>query len=340
MKIGVELEYWVTDSEGKLTSSKKLAERLDFAEQEFVEPLIEIKTKPNEDIEEINQEIVHKLKELIQTAEQLNQKIVPLGTPLNSGSIEKIPSERGEIQKKIIGKGLEAAKRVAGTHIHFEKKNVKNQLNTLTALDPALALTNSSPYYKGEKVASSSRNQVYRNKCYQKYPQHGQLWSYVDSVQEWKDKISEAFEEFLKAGREQRVSSKQIKDNFQSENALWTPVRLRKDFPTVEWRAPDVGNLEDTLRMIKEIKQIMESHKKPKKPPFGELKELSEEAISEGLQSQDVRNYLQEYGFEVEEYSPLSREIEGEEATSFEKVTDVRLRVSKMFEEQLDKIDS
>lgn len=339
MKIGVELEYWVTDSEGRLVSSRELAEKLEFAEQEFVEPLIEVKTRPNSDFQQIKEEITGKLKQLIQTAEELDQRIVPLGTPLNSEDIEKISSERGEIQERIVGEDLEAAKRVAGTHIHFEKKDVKDQLNRLTALDPALALTNSSPYYQGEKTASSSRNQVYRYRCYRNFPQHGQLWNYVESVHEWEERIDEAFEEFLQSGEKEGVTAEEIKDNFQPENTLWTPVRLRKDFPTVEWRAPDVGRLEDTLRMVKEVKEVMEEARFSR-PLFDELGKLSEKAIEEGIQNRDVREYLLDCGFDVGGYSPLSQEVEQGDSVSLEEAREIRLKASEMLEEDLDKVES
>ena len=335
MKIGVELEYWVTDSEGRLVSSRELAEKLEFAEQEFVEPLIEIKTRPNSNFQQIKEEITGKLKQLVRTAKELDQKIVPLGTPLNSEEIGKIPSERGEIQEKIVGEDLEAAKRVAGTHIHFEKKDVKDQLNRLTALDPALALTNSSPYYQGEKTASSSRNRVYRYRCYRKFPQHGQLWNYVESVDEWEERIDEAFEEFLQAGEKEGVTAEEIEDNFQPENALWTPVRLRKDFPTVEWRAPDVGKLEDTLRMVKEVKEVMEKDNFSK-PSFDELGKLSEKAIEEGLQNEEVREYLLDCGFDVGGYSPLSQEIEAGENLSLQEVRKIRLSVAEEFSDTVN----
>jgi len=331
MKIGVELEYWVINQKGKLVSSEKLSEKLDFAEQEFIEPLVEIKTQPNKNFKEIEKEIISKLKELVRTAERQDQRIVPLGTPLNSQNIEKIPSERGEVQEKIIGKDLEAAKRVAGTHIHFEKKDIKQQLNTLTALDPALALTNSSLYYHGQKVASSSRSHVYRNKCYQNFPEHGQLWDYVESVEEWNNKITETFEEFISSAQKQGITKEKINQNFKPENALWTPVRLRKDFPTVEWRAPDAGNLPDTLRMIEEIKEVMENKQDYSKPSFIELKNLSEKAILEGLQNEEVRDYLRSYGFSVDKYSPITGELEAGEELTLEEARKIRLKVAEQF---------
>jgi len=327
MKIGIELEYWVINQEGKLVSSKKLAENTDSAEQEFVEPLIEVKTSPSSSIESLKNEIKGKLKKLFNSADSLDQNIVPLGTPLNSGKIEMLESKRGKIQSKIIGENLEAAKRVAGTHIHFEKKEVKQQLNTLTALDPALALTNSSPYYQGEKTASSSRNRVYRYQCYQDFPEHGQLWNYTDSVQEWEERIEENFQKFKNEAKTCNVSEKELNKYFSAHDALWAPIRLRKEFPTIEWRAPDSGRLQDTLRMASEIKSIVE--KGVERPEFEELQNLSCESINRGLESSEVNSYLSECGFSVDKYNPISSEIDNNQSISIKQAREIRLKYAK-----------
>ena len=336
MKIGIELEYWVVNQKGKLVSSQKLAEKTDSAEQEFVEPLIEVKTSPSSSIEELNHEVKRKLKKLLYAADSLDQKIVPLGTPLNSGKIEMLESERGRIQSKIIGENLEAAKRVAGTHIHFEKKQVKKQINTLTALDPALALTNSSPYYQGEKTSHSSRNQVYRYHCYQDFPQHGQLWRYTDSVQEWEERIEKNFQIFKYKGKTCNISKNKLKKYFSPYNALWTPIRLRKKFPTIEWRAPDSGRIRDTLRMASEIKSIVE--KEVDKPKFEEIQNLSRKAINQGLESPEIKTYLSKCGFSVDKYNPISLEIEKNQSISIEQARKIRLKYAKELNREIDKI--
>lgn len=338
MKIGLELEYWVTDDKGELVSSQELAESLDFAEQEFVHPLIEIKTTPHEEIEELRKEVKEKLGKLCREAENLDQCIIPLGTPLDSEGIEALPSRRGKIQRKIIGDNLEAAKRVAGTHIHFEQEDVKQQLNTLTALDPALALLNSSPYYQGKRPASSSRSQVYRYQCYRNFPKHGQLWTYTDSVSEWENRIHKRFEEFVEAAKKQGIDQNELEEYFTPFNALWNPVRLRKDFPTVEWRAPDTGRVDDVLRAAEETKRIMESPEQLAKPDFEELKSLSEKAIRKGLRSQDVNSYLSRAGYSVDRYSPLSDEIKRQENLDKEKVFELRLQAFNLLKKKLEEI--
>ncbi|MFB6115275.1 MAG: glutamate-cysteine ligase family protein [Candidatus Nanohalobium sp.] len=303
MKIGLELEYWIADTEGRLVSSEQLAKKLEPGEQEFVEPLLELKTSPHEDTAELREEAENIVKEALSEARDLGLKIVPLGTPLNSGKIEMIETRRGQIQRQIIGQELEAAKRVAGTHIHFE---------ILTAMDPALALMNSSPCYRGEKLASSSRNQVYRYRCYKNFPEHGQLWNYVNSVEEWEKKVEKRFQEFKQAGKENGINENEITEHFTPHDALWTPVRLRKQFPTIEWRAPDSGDIQDALRLAEESKQIMEkvSEGRPdlELPVFERLQKLSGKAIKKGLNHGEVRNYLKNLGFSPEEYSPYGSE--------------------------------
>lgn len=329
MKVGLELEYWVIDGEGKPDSAQKISEKLEFAEKEFVKPLLEIKTRPHEDVDRLEKEVKNKLSEIIQTAEKLGLYIVPLGTPLNSGHIEKVNSRRGQIQEEIIGKNLDAAKRVAGTHIHFEKENVKDQLNILTALDPAMALLNSSPYYQGEKLGSSSRNQAYRYRCYQEFPGHGQLWNYIDSVSEWEDRIEKQFEEFKQAGKEKGIEEKEIETHFSAENALWTPVRLRYDFPTVEWRAPDTAEPDQVIQLLREVKNIVEKASEDQLPEHGRLEELSQKAIEKGLESKEVRGYLEDLDFSINRYTDISSKWRNGDTVSQKEACEMRLEAAE-----------
>lgn len=333
MKIGLELEYWVIDEKGNLDSAEKISEKLDFAEQEFVDPLLEIKTNPHEEVESLEEEINCKVSKVIKASKNEGLEICPLGTPLNSGHIEKVSSRRGEIQQEIVGENLEAAKRVAGTHIHFEKENVKNQLNTLTALDPALALLNSSPYYQGGNLGSSSRNQAYRYLCYKEFPHHGQLWGYIDSVDEWEERIEKRFKEFKQAGKGNGITEEEIERHFSAEDALWTPVRLRYDFPTVEWRAPDTSKPEKVLKLLKSVKKIVEksSEEEIDTPSFEELEHLSRKAIEEGLQSREVREYLSDLGFTPSKYEDYSEKWKKNEEISSAEACKIRLEAAKEF---------
>ena len=335
MKTGIELEYWTINKNGELVSCKEIAKKFDFAEQEFVEPLLEIKTSPHSNFRELKNEIISNLKEAQKALEEEDLLIAPIGTPLNSKEIEKVPSKRGKIQEEIIGKNLDAAKRVAGTHIHFEQENVKEQLNKLIALDPALALVNSSPYYQGENLASSSRNQAYRYHCYKDFPKHGHLWEYTDSKEEWVNRINQRFEEFIEAGKENGISEEEIRKNFSAEDALWTPVRLRPDFGTVEWRSPDSCSLGETLNLIEQMRKIMEQDSFESRPEFEKVQKLSSKAIKEGLQSDDVENYLNDLGFDTDNCKDVSSEIKKGDTITLKKARKERFNAGERFREEV-----
>lgn len=301
MKLGVEIEFWTVNNKGNLTSCEKLVNELDFAEKEFVKPLYEIKTSPHESLEELTNSIEYKIKTSIEKAGEHNLKLVPTGTPLNSGKIEALKSERGLIQQEIIGENLKHAKKVAGFHIHFEREDTVKQLNTLTALDPALSLLNSSPYYQGNPIAASSRNKIYRYRCYRDFPQHGQLWDYTESLAEWEERMQKRFSEFKQAGLKKGLDEQQIEDNFTAGDALWTPIRLRENYPTVEYRSPDTAMPSQIKLFLKDIVKAMRERENKPLPKFKKVKKLSREAIEKG-KTDNVERYLRRYGFKTSEY--------------------------------------
>ncbi|WP_226482038.1 glutamate-cysteine ligase family protein [Natrinema amylolyticum] len=258
MKTSIEVEYWVVDSDGALTEPGPLADVSDRTEREFVEPLFELKTPPCESVAELRTALVDELEAVLSTAAELDKRLVPLGTPINGGAIDRRPGERGRIQKAVIGENFDYAKHCAGTHIHVEKRNVTDQLNALIALDPALALVNSSPYYRGERVANGARAHCYRKQSYEAYPKHGQLWRYVENVGEWHRRLEHRYEEFEAAAVEAGVDPVAVEEHFSPDDVVWTPIRLRDSMPTVEWRSPDAALPSQLLRLTDEIETVME----------------------------------------------------------------------------------
>ncbi|MFB6143789.1 MAG: glutamate-cysteine ligase family protein [Candidatus Nanohaloarchaea archaeon] len=300
MKTGIELEYWVTNDSGKLTSAKRLSQLFEDAEQEFVEPMLELKTSPHEEVRDLEQEARSKLREAIEQSEEMNLRIVPTGTTLAGETPEMLESKRGELQQRIVGEKLEYAKNVAGTHFHFEQGDVEKQLNTLTALDPALAAMNSSPYFSGRNLGSSSRNIIYRYRCYEDLPRHGQLWDYTENVEEWRRRIQTAFREFKQEASKKGIAEEKVDEHFNAEDALWTPVRLRDSFSTVEWRAPDTGLLSDAIKLLRDVKTALK--KEQQLPGFEKVQQKSRKAMETGK----VDSYLREFGIRAPDYSPLS----------------------------------
>lgn len=325
MKTSIEVEFWVIDREGALCDPGDLAETSKQIEEEFVDCLFEIKTTPCESIAELRGELVTRLDETLREANKRDRSLVPLGTPINCGEISQFPEDRARIQQEVLGDDFDYAKHCAGTHIHFEKQQVVNQLNTLIALDPALALVNSSPYYKGHRVAAGARPYIYRKRGYANFPDHGQLWDYVESVAEWNDRLTRRYVEFKQAAVEAGIDERSFEESFSPDDTIWTPVRLRKAYPTVEWRSPDATLPSQILRLAEEMYATMEQANDEVTiegdlglttdegvtiPECETVCELTDEAIHKGLRSNEVHSYLDRMGFDVSRYNPLTERFE------------------------------
>ena len=346
MKKSIEVEYWVVDQDGALTTPGELTEVSEYVEEEFVEPLFELKTPPRETCAGLQSTFVDQLDEVLTRAEELGKLLVPLGTPIDGGLIDRWPGERGRIQKEVLGVNFDYAKYCAGTHLHFEKRNVTDQLNVLAGLDPALALLNSSPYFKGERIANGARAYLYRKKCYEHFPDHGQLWDYVHTVAEWEQRLERRFEEFKEAAVEAGVDGASVDANFSPDDIVWTPVRLRDAMPTVEWRAPDAALPSQILRLTEEMDAVMErlhhtnvrvagvagevSSDEITLPEFDAVRAYTEEAIHDGLESPSVAAYLERMGFDVGEYDPVTSKIDGRGRVSPDEARELRLRYGRL----------
>ena len=354
MKKSIEVEYWVIDRKGGLVEPEGLTTDSEQREEEFVEPLFELKTTPCETMAELRAEFVERLDHALSEAADLGKALVPLGTPIDGGSIERLPGERSRIQRRVLGEDFEYAKHCAGTHVHFEQRDATEQLNALIALDPTLALLNSSPYFRGRRVAAGARAYVYRKKCYERFPKHGQLWDYVESVAEWNERLEHRFEEFERAAIESGVDGRSVEANFSPDDVVWTPVRLRTEFPTVEWRSPDAALPSEILRLAGEMNAVMETlpHRNVRiegecgrvsddritLPEFDRVCEYVDRAIHDGLESRELRSYLDRMGFDVGSYRPISARIGGRSSIDRDEACELRLEYARELERDVERL--
>lgn len=323
----VEVEYWVIDERGRLTEPGDLLEASPGVEREFVAPLLEIKTTPCESTDELRDELFGRLGRVLRRAEDRGKRLVPLGTPIHSGSIEDRPNERTRIQDRVLGENFEYVRHCAGTHIHIEQQPGReiDQLNALVALDPALALVNSSPYSGGTKLAAGARSQLYRRLAYAALPHQGELWPYVPDREAWARRVDRCYEEFLTEAAISGLDRDTVESHFEPEGTVWTPIKLRDRFSTVEWRSPDTALPSQVVRLADEIAGIVEhatdvdvriegetgrvTDDSIVLPEFEALKSYVDAAIRDGLSSGTVRSYLERMGFDVAAYDPLSHEL-------------------------------
>jgi hypothetical protein len=342
LRRSIEVEFWVVDGEGRLTDPGGLVDVSPGVEQEFVEPLLEVKTTPCETTAELQAELLDRLGRVLSRADDLDRHLVPLATPL-ADDVPEVPSERTRVQNAVVGDAFEHVRHCAGTHVHVEQRPGRevDQLNALIALDPALALVNSSPYYRGERLATGARSELYRRLAYDDMPHQGLLWSYADSVEEWTRYLERRHEEFVTAAIDAGIDRRTVEANFDAESAVWTPVQLRKTFSTVEWRSPDTALPSETLRLADRVFEIVELlDDRPLRiegetaeirddalvvPTFDALLAHVDVAIHDGLAAESLRAYLDRLGFDCDAFAPVTSEIDGRAPVSPAEAREIRL---------------
>lgn len=344
---GIEIELWVTDRDGKLADGRVVSEAHPRIEPEFVPCMLEVKTQPHEEEDELRKDLYWILRTAVEHAAENDLLLVPFGTPLAEADMGATTT-RGKLFEEIYGDGIVAAKNCAGSHIHFEQSNVRRQLNLLTALDPALALVSASPYYCGERDLDCSRAIAYRSDCGGEFQRFCQLLGYVDSVREWEERVDDLFEEFCELATEKGVSREVVSEYFCAGNTVLNPVRLQQKLPTVEWRAPDSTLPSHILRLAVDMGELVaQTDSKPIEygspgvtdeyigvPEFDTVQTLSRLAMRSGCHSERVETYLQQMGFDVEKYDPVSSNIEGSAVLSHSEAC--RLRVEQSQRLRLD----
>ena len=324
----IEVEYWVVGEEGRLVEPGPLVGASAGVEREFVEPVLEIKTTPCETTPELRAELFDRLGAVLDVADEHGLGLVPIATPLNADAVADRPSERTRIQRDIIGSDFEYVRHCAGTHIHVEQLPGREveQLNTLVALDPALALVNSARRYRGQPLATGVRSKLYRWRAYDDLPHQGRLWRYVDSKQEWTRRLERRYEEFETMALEAGIDRQTFASSFDPESAVWTPVQFRAEFGTVEWRSPDTALPSNVLELAAHIADTVEHLQRAEVRIEGETGRVTEDqvvlpefstvlehvnaAIRDGLGSDALRGYLERMGFDVAAFDPISERHE------------------------------
>ncbi len=350
LRRSVEVEYWVVDSEGRLTSPGPLVDASPGVEREFVQPLLEVKTTPCETTAALRAELFERLNRVLDRAAELDRRLVPLATPVNAPRVEELPDERTAVQNRVVGESFAYVRHCAGTHVHVEQQpgEAVDQLNTLIALDPALALLNSSPYFRGEYLAPAARSELYRRMAYDDLPHQGRLWPYATDRTQWTRRLERRYEAFETAAMDAGVDRRAVAANFDPESVVWTPVQLRETFGTVEWRSPDAALPSQVLAVADRVAAVTSQAASADVRIEGSTGELSEEAvvlptfdavleyldaaITEGLASDRLRAYLDRMGFDVDAYEPLSPAVGRGETVSVEEARRLRLEYANQLE--------
>lgn len=71
-------------------------------------------------------------------------------------------------------------------------------------------------------------------------------------------------------------------------------------------------------------------------PEFDTVLDYTEQAIHTGLESTAVAAYLDRMGFDVQEYDPLTRTIDGRDHISLDEARQLRLRYGKLLKRDVN----
>lgn len=353
MQLSLELEYWTVDDTGALASATPVLDRIDDLHAESADPMLEVVTDPCDDVPELREEVTVRLREVIEVAREEGRHLVPLGTPLNADSISTSDGPRTWIQRQVLGEGFENATYCAGTHLHVDRIDgaETDQLNLLTALDPAFALVASSTYHQGHNVAACARPYVYRRTCYGDHPRLGRLWPYAEDVDEWDDRIDATFDRFRRQALVQGIEPATFDEHFTPEDSIWAPVRLRDKFDTIEWRAPDIALPGQILQLVEDIQDILNlvvnrrveiggragvTASTVSVPEFDRLQQYVSTAIDHGLEASTTKRYLETMGFDPADYRPISAELDDTSRMSQERAKWLRLQYANRLEQEVE----
>ena len=324
----IEVEYWVIDDAGRLVEPGDLVAASPGAEREFVEPLLEVKTTPCATTAEVRAELFERLRSVLDRAEERDLGLVPLSTPVHDGEIAELASDRTRIQNEVVGDDFAYVRHCAGTHVHVEQQpgRVVDQVNTLIALDPALALANSSPYFGDRRLAAGARSKLYRRLAYDGLAHQGRLWPYIEDTDEWHQRLERRYDEFVAAAVDVGLDRERVEAEFDPESAVWTPVQIREEFGTVEWRSPDATLPGQIVRRADDIAGVVErlrgadvtvggdtgrvGRDEIVLPEFETVTRYVDTAIDQGLAAPAVRGYLERMGFDVAAYDPVTASID------------------------------
>ena len=339
----IEVEYWVIDEAGRLVEPGDLVEAAPGVEREFVEPLLEVKTTPCETTAAVRSELFERLEAVLRRADDLGKGLVPLATPVGEAVIEELPGERTRIQNQVVGEDFAYVRHCAGTHVHVEQQpgRAVDQYNAFVALDPALALVNSSPFFRGRRLAVGARSKLYRWMAYDGLPHQGRLWSYVDGRDEWDRRLERRYEEFVTRALDAGAERRAVEAHFDPESAVWTPVQFREAFGTVEWRSPDAALPSQVVSLADRLAEVTRTLREAEVridggvggvaddevvlPEFDAVVGYVNAAIREGLGAESVRAYLDRMGFDVDDFSPVAHDIDGLGPVSREEAREIRL---------------
>lgn len=296
MRFGIEFELFTLDEGGYMTNgADRLINRLKREypdieiKRECGKNMIEIITPPHTDVPDAMLKALEDFEAVTACASEEKLVLYAYGTYPGAFTPEFHTNKRYTAQQKILGKQrFTIGGRCIGLHIHYSlpwgvfdtlekiikplirsknKESLINIYNLCIAMDPALTtLTQSSPFYQGERLGKDARVIMYRggkeldspNGLYANLPQFGALQNYKSTNTDLLNVIKERFDEWSELLRHIGRSIATFSKHGSILDNTWNPVKINAH-GTMEIRGMDINHPDIIIAITIMIKFILKA---------------------------------------------------------------------------------
>ncbi len=277
---GLEIELFIMNEEGRLVSAapellkavegKRISK---YVKKELGKSMIELCAKEKRTIWESAEAFLHNLQDLIEIAEKMGYRLLPLGAHPGRERPKLHTSDWYDAKKAVLGKDTYKEASICGFHFHYtlpegivqkDTERIKSvgrsqareiflqQYNFLAASDPAIiTLAQSTPFWMGRHWAKDCRVLIYRDLKVTKgaesmqgihyyLPMFGALPSYEFTLQDIRVMADARKAQWLKLLEQKEFPTNEIAC-YPTLKFMWGPLRVNK-IGTFEYRGPDMNH--------------------------------------------------------------------------------------------------
>lgn len=305
MKIGLELEYLLTDMDGRMANRADavLAHPLNDGSivRESSHAVVELNTPPVETLAELDRVTRDGIGRLDRMAAATGLRAVPVSA-LGPEAPERRLGGKYGLNTMLLGDRAATYAATLGLHINLDRRpEAAAQYNLLQALDPALAFLSATPFLGGRNTMNDRRVYDQRYTVFAGAPLHGQLTGYISDTTAL-DVLDEQRLAQWTAGLGPEDAA-----HYSLSTTNWGPLRLHDN--KIEARNSDVNLHSLTMAqaaLLRGVDHYVFAHGLDVRPAaqygltpeaflvpdFPTLRLLEREAIHHGIAGPHVHSYL------------------------------------------------
>ncbi|MBI4895082.1 MAG: hypothetical protein HY831_01180 [Candidatus Aenigmarchaeota archaeon] len=324
--VGAELELNLLDRQGYLANRADdvladLKRRSNRYVSESSMTQVEFNSEPASSIRELYNRAKNQLSDVLEPV-CLSHGVQPASmSEYGAGrGVWRDGNERYDVYPRIIGETSNSElNRISGIHLHFSQHPDRklDQYKVLIALDPSFAFASTSPIYDLRNGLNCHRVNLTRNMLFSEFPLHCKLPGYPTSLKDIEAENQLRHQQWMQKAIEAGIPEETFKELFSPENTGYHPIRKRDEEKfgptgTFEVRIFDSAPLDILAGIAALYKGFQDrvfndqipvtvanadgrysfSSSRIVLPTTDTLRGFERSAISRGLRSNGIQNYL------------------------------------------------